>query len=85
MTAIGKQFEHLFHGTSAVLKPGDTIEPRDNQGLAWATTNVDVAANYGKNIYKVAPAEDMQRVKAAAKEFGIHASRTGFRVLGEHK
>lgn len=74
----------MFHGSDANLNEGDHIEPRDNQGLAWASTNRDVAASYGRHVYEVHPAEDQQRVKAAAAKFGIYASRTGFKVKGRH-
>lgn len=73
----------MFHGTDAHLNEGDLVEPRV-QGLAWASTNRDVAAEYGKHIYEVHPAEDQERVKAAAAKFGIYASRTGFKVKGRH-
>lgn len=71
----------LFHGTDADLNPGDTVEPRTD-GLAWASTNREVAASYGSKVYHVEPSEDIKRQPGAAKEFGIHNSRIGFKVKG---
>lgn len=71
----------LFHGTNADLNPGDLVEPRTD-GVAWASTNREVAAGYGSKLYHVEPAEDTTRHPGAAKEFGIHHSRIGFKVKG---
>lgn len=71
----------LFHGTDADLNPGDLVEPR-HDGLAWASTNREVAAGYGSKVYSVEPAEDIHRHPGAMKKYGIHHSRIGFKVKG---
>lgn len=79
MTRSNQEF---FHGTSHNFNIGDVVEPRSYAGVAYASTNRDVAAEYGPNIYKVEPIEDVQRQAGAAKEFGIYHARKGFRVIG---
>lgn len=69
----------LFHGSSHEFNEGDTVLP-GKDGFAWASTNREVAQGYGEHLYEVEPSEDIQRVKAAAREFGIHASQTGYRI-----
>ena len=71
----------LFHGSEHDFQPGDLVEPRTD-GIAWASTNREVAGSYGSKVYRVEPSEDIKRQPGAAKEFGIHNSRTGFRVTG---
>ena len=78
-----KPSPQFYHGSDHEFNDGDTVEPRDN--FAWASTNRGVASEYGKNLYVVEPIDDVKRVKAAAKEFGIYASRTGFRVVKRHE
>jgi hypothetical protein len=78
---MGRNNADFYHGTEADLNPGDLVEPR-TEGIAWASTNRDVAASYGSKVYHVEPAEDTKRQPGAAKEFGIHNSRIGFKVKG---
>lgn len=77
----------LFHGSDHEFNPGDVIEPRDmmtpNYGIAWASTNKDVASGYGKHLYQVEPSEDIKRQAGTGKEFGIYNSETGFKVIGK--
>ena len=72
----------LFHGSSHEFSEGDLVEPRTD-GLAWASTNREVAQSYGEHLYEVEPSEDIKRQPGAAKEFGIHNSRIGYRVKGK--
>jgi hypothetical protein len=72
----------LFHGSEHDFQPGDMVEPRSDWGTAWASTNKDVAKGYGSKVYEVEPAEDIQRHRGAAKEFGIYHSKIGYRVKG---
>lgn len=78
---MGRNAKDFYHGTEADFNPGDLVEPRTD-GVAWASTNREVAASYGSKVYHVEPAEDTTRHSGAAKEFGIHHSRIGFRVKG---
>ena len=79
---MGRNNSDFYHGTSHDFQPGDVVKPL-NGGLAWAATNRSVAEQYGPSVYRVEPIADVSRVSGAAKEFGIHASKTGFRVLGK--
>lgn len=92
MTAIGKQFEHLFHGTSAVLKPGDTVEARgsyiDGQystapedRRAFATPSRSEARDHGPHVYQVEYQADEapEEVKEAPSPRFI--SRKGYTVV----
>lgn len=72
-----------YHGSDYDFSEGDTVRPGKGDNAAWASTNRDVAASYGATVYKVEPIEDVTRHPGAAKEFGIHYSRTGFRVIGK--
>lgn len=74
----GKVF---YHGSDYDFFIGDTVKP-GKDGAAWASTNKDVAASYGSRVYKVEPIDDVTRHPGAAKEFGIHYSRTGYQVTG---
>ena len=78
---MGRNNKDFYHGTEANFNPGDLVEPRTD-GIAWASTNREVAASYGSKVYHVEPAEDTKRQPGAAKEFGIHNSRIGFKVKG---
>jgi hypothetical protein len=87
---VGRNNADFFHGSDHPFKPGDVIEPnhdpknKGQPGIVWASTNRDVAASYGSKVYRVAPVgDDVKRQPGAGKEFGIHNSRTGFKVLGE--
>jgi hypothetical protein len=79
---VGANNADFFHGTSHNFNIGDTVEPRSYAGVAYAATNRDVAAGYGPNVYKVEPIGEVQRQAGAAKEFGIHYAKEGFRVIG---
>lgn len=79
---MGRSNKEFFHGTNHEFNVGDVVEPRSYAGVAYASTNRDVAASYGSNVYRVEPIEDVQRHSGAAKEFGIHYAKKGFRVLG---
>ena len=79
---MGRNNLDFFHGTDHTFMPGDIVEPRSYAGVAYAATNRDVAAGYGKNVYKVEPIGEVQRQAGAAKEFGIHHAKEGFRVIG---
>jgi hypothetical protein len=82
---MGRNLGDFYHGSAHHFKPGDMVEPRSYPGIAWASTNRDVAASYGPRVYKVEPPEDVKRQPGAGKEFGIYNSRTGFKVIGEDK
>jgi hypothetical protein len=75
----------MFHGSNHEFNPGDTVEPRDmmtpTAGIAWASTNKDVASSYGKHLYEVEPADDVKRQAGTGKEFGIYNSSKGFKVI----
>lgn len=88
--------EQLFHGTNADLKPGDTVEPR-NEGRwsvgegakAFAARDPRLAAGYGKNIYRVSPLEgDRVHPLWVKKDRRVDTSAVesgrGFRVEGLH-
>lgn len=76
---LGLQF---FHGTTAVLNPGDVVEPRHQEdrgeSVAFAATHLDMAAVYGRggHIYEVEPV-DQDEVKVYKHQA---LSRKGFRV-----
>jgi hypothetical protein len=72
----------LFHGSDHAFSVGDIVEPRSYANVAYASTNRDVAAGYGKHVYKVEPMGEVTRQAGAAKEFGIYHSKDGFRVTG---
>lgn len=76
-----KQF---YHGTDHPFNVGDTVNT-GKDGFAWASTNVDVAREYGPMVFTVSPTEDIAKVPGASKESGIYASRTGFTVTGRHE
>ena len=77
---LGQQF---FHGSDHEFQVGDTVNTKDH--FAWASTQPEVASHYGKKVYKVEPLNgDIERQPGAHKSFGIHTSRTGFRVTGVH-
>ena len=73
----------LFHGSDHPFQVGDLVEPRSYANVAYASTNRDVAAGYGKHVYTVEPIGEVQKQAGAAKEFGIYHSKDGFRVLGK--
>lgn len=79
MTRSNSEF---FHGTRHNFNIGDTVEPRSFAGVAYASTNREVAAGYGANVYKVEPIGDVERQAGAAKEFGIYHAKGGFKVIG---
>ena len=72
----------FFHGSNHRFQVGDTVVPGAD-GSAWASTNREVAAGYGSNVYRVEPIEDATPHPGAAKRFGIHYSKQGYKVLGE--
>lgn len=73
----------LFHGSDHPFEVGDTVRPgKDN--LAWASTNPDVAEEYGSTVYRVSPIDDLTKHPGASKESGIHYSKSGYKVLGTH-
>lgn len=70
----------LFHGTDYPFLPGEHVNP-GKDGIAWASTNREVAQSYGRHLFEVEPAADIQRHPGAAKEFGIHHSNIGYKVI----
>lgn len=88
--------EALFHGTDADLKPGDTVEPR-NEGRwsagdgakAFAARDPRLAAGYGKNVYRVSPIEGDRVTHLWVKQdrrvdtSAVESGR-GFKVEGLH-
>ena len=77
---MGRNNQDFYHGTSHVFHPGETVVP-GNDNLAWSSTNRDVAAQYGPNVYRVEPIADVTKHRGAKKEFGIHYSSTGYKVI----
>lgn len=77
---MGRSNSEFYHGTKHVFHPGETVNP-GKDGVAWASTNRDVAAGYGPNVYRVEPIADVTRHRGAAKEFGIHYSSAGYKVI----
>ena len=73
----------LFHGSDHAFKVGDIVEPRSYAGVAYASTNREVASSYGANLYRVEPMGEVNRQAGAAKEFGIFHSKAGFKVVGK--
>ena len=73
----------MFHGSDHAFNVGDIVEPRSYAGVAYASTNREVASSYGANLYTVEPIGEVSRQAGAAKEFGIYHSREGFRVTGK--
>lgn len=87
----------IFHGTSAVLKPGDIVLPGDKVGAAsagtpmdeaWATEDRDEAADYGPNVYQVQHLEEPDADGGIPKEFremnagrNVYSSKKGFKVV----
>jgi hypothetical protein len=78
---MGRSNAEFFHGTDHNFNIGDTVEPRSYAGVAYASTNREVAASYGKNVFKVEPIGEVKRQAGAAKEFGIHHAKEGFKVI----
>jgi hypothetical protein len=78
---LGMQF---FHGTTAVMSPGDVVEPRHQEdrgeSVAFAATHRDVASTYGRggHVYEVEPLDpdEVQVYKSSYQAL----SRKGFRV-----
>ena len=70
----------LFHGSDHEFNEGDMVNP-GKDGDAWASTNKSVAAGYGANVYAVEHQGDAVRFPGALKKFGIHSSRTGYKVI----
>jgi len=84
----------LFHGTTATLKPGDTIKPKiDSSGrlreVAFATSNMDYAVKHAQsrvtsegvhhgNVYELEP-----NPAAGQASHSRYYSRTGFTVKGQ--
>lgn len=80
---MGRNNSDFYHGSNYPFQPGEVVEPRGKFPVAYASTQKNVAAGYGDKVYRVEPLGDVERQPGAAKEFGIHYSRTGFRVLGQ--
>lgn len=74
----------LFHGSSHAFEPKDIVNP-GKDGVAWASTNPDVAQEYGEHLHEVEPLDDITRHSGAAKEFGIYYSKAGYRVTKRRK
>ena len=89
----------LFHGSDAMLKPGDIVLPGNKVGAisagtpmdeAWATENQEDAADYGSNVYQVQHIEPPS--SGVPKEFremnagnNVYSSKKGFRVVKQVK
>jgi hypothetical protein len=76
----------LFHGTDAVLKPGDVVTPQETSrdgeagyGWAFATPDRDYAKEHGTNIYRVEAPEDAQ-IHPDNEDAVV--SKEGFKVIG---
>lgn len=80
---MGRNNLEFYHGSDHVFYPGQQVEPRSYANVAYASTNRDVAAGYGKHVYKVEPIGEVNKQAGAAKEFGIYHSKEGFRVIGK--
>ena len=80
---MGRNNADFYHGSNHHFQVGDTVEPRSYAGVAYASTNRDVASSYGSHLYRVAPIGDVKRQAGAAKEFGIYHAEKGFTVLGK--
>mgnify|MGYP003420950327 CR=1 FL=1 len=76
MSATTTACVSFFHGTTAVLEPGDTLLPgtevgRDNWGMentdqVWMHTAPDRAALYGPLVYEVEPIDWVENYSAGA-------------------
>ena len=77
---MGRNNNDFFHGTSHNFNIGDTVEPRSFAGVAYASTNLKVAASYGPLVYRVEPMDKPTHQAGSGKEFGIYHSTTGFKV-----
>ena len=94
---MGRNLGDFYHGSAHHFKPGDMVLPKKDipgqdpsqaknvseWNFAWASTNRNVAASYGRRLYRVEPPEDVKRQPGASKEFGIYNSQTGFKVIEE--
>ncbi len=78
----------LFHGTNAVLKPGDWIDPSHSKAVdeneesdykvAHATTNFLHASTQGSRVYEVSPSSEQEEWGK-----GHYVSSEGFQVKRE--
>jgi hypothetical protein len=78
-----EQFK-LYHGTDTHLSK--RVEPRlqgpDNrkdlvgQNVAFATTDLETARLYGKNVYEVHPDEHIEKLN----DLGVFYSKKGFNI-----
>lgn len=89
----------LFHGTSAALKPGDTVLPGDKVGAdyggtpmdeAWVTENLEDASDYGPRVYQVQhiepPTSDVpQEFLDMNAGNNVYSSKVGFKVIKQVK
>jgi hypothetical protein len=78
--ALNKQ---LFHGSAHPFEIGDVVKP-GKDGVAWSSTNPEVASGYGPTVYKVSALGDLTKHPGASKESGIHYSSAGYQVTGVH-
>lgn len=78
-----KQFR-LFHGTNKATIKGGVIQPSKQRGDEWdgngpeaafASTNLEDAARYGKHVFEVEPHSSMENYGS-----GVFASEEGFKV-----
>ena len=79
----------LFHGSRALLKEGDLVEPNrppsdggEPYGVAFATPDLDYASEHGNNVYQVEGLGD-EYVHPDNEDAVV--SKTGFRVVKQVK
>lgn len=88
MAASDNLSVRLFHGTNAVLKPGDWIDPKYSKAVdeeqepdykvAHATTDILHAAGHGSRVYEVNPSSEQMQWEGSH-----YVSGEGFQVKGE--
>lgn len=84
---LSKEQFKLYHGTDTPLSK--RVEPRlqgpDNrkdlvgQSVAFATTDLDEARLYGKNVYEVHPDEHIEKLN----DLGVFYSKKGFSIKSQ--
>jgi len=94
MPEVSPQFQFLYHASDTDFKPGDVIKPV-NYNHAFATKDMSLAKEYGKNVYKVEPVDqeeaDSVTSEEAAKWVGdmpedsksVVNSKKGFKVVSK--
>ena len=86
---LSKSQFRLFHGTNVDSPKGGVIEPSKQEGDEWdgdgpdaafASTKLEDAASYGKNVFEVHPGSNMED-----HGYGVVSDENGFKIKRQIK